>query len=41
MNAKERMLHALTGGRPNRVPAAPAYLCLFLADFERANYIEG
>lgn len=37
---KERMLRALSGGRPDVTPAAPAYLSLFLADFERNYYIE-
>ncbi len=38
--ARDRMLKALTGRRPDVVPAAPAYLGLFLADLERAYYIE-
>lgn len=37
---KERMLKALSGEKPDRIPAAPAYLSLFLADFERAYYVE-
>jgi hypothetical protein len=40
MTAKERMFQALTGQRPDVLPAAPAYPSLFLADFERAFYIE-
>ncbi len=38
--AKERVFQVLQGETPDRVPAAPAYLCLFLADFERAYYID-
>ncbi len=34
------MLRALSGERTDVVPAAPSYLSLFLADFERAYYIE-
>ncbi len=34
------MCRALSGQRTDVVPAAPAYLSLFLADFERAYYIE-
>jgi hypothetical protein len=34
------MFRALTGQTPDVVPAVPAYLSLFLADFERAYYIE-
>jgi hypothetical protein len=34
------MIEALAGGVPDVVPAAPAYPGLFLADFERAFYIE-
>jgi hypothetical protein len=34
------MCMALSGQRTDVVPAAPAYLSLFLADFERAYYIE-
>jgi hypothetical protein len=37
---KERMFKALMGETPDRVPAAPAYLSLFLADQERTGYIE-
>jgi uroporphyrinogen-III decarboxylase len=37
---KERMLRALSGGRADVTPAAPAYLSLYLADFERNYYIE-
>ena len=40
MTPKERMFRALTGQRPDRLPAAPAYLSLFLADFEHAFYVE-
>ena len=34
------MFRALQGEQPDVVPAAPAYLGLFLADFERAFYVE-
>jgi len=37
---KERMGRALSGQRTDITAAAPAYLGLFLADFERAYYIE-
>lgn len=37
---KERLLRALSGQKTAGTPAVPAYLCLFLADFERAFYIE-
>ena len=40
MTPKERMLRALRGERPDAVPAAPCYLSLFLADLERAAYVE-
>jgi len=40
MTPKERMIRALTGQKPDRLPAAQAYLSLFLADFERAFYVE-
>jgi uroporphyrinogen-III decarboxylase len=40
LTPKERMVRALTGQKPDRLPAAPAYLSLFLADFERAFYVE-
>jgi hypothetical protein len=40
MTPKDRLIRALTGQKPDVLPAAPAYLCLFLADFERAFYIE-
>lgn len=40
MTPKERMIRALTGQKPDCLPAAQAYLCLFLADFERACYVE-
>ncbi len=40
LTPKERMIHALTGQKPDRLPAAQAYLCLFLADFERVFYVE-
>jgi hypothetical protein len=40
MTPKERMFRALTGQRPDVLAAAPAYPGLFLADFERAFYIE-
>ena len=38
--AKGRVFQVLRGETPDQVPAAPAYLCLFLADFERAYYID-
>jgi uroporphyrinogen-III decarboxylase len=38
--SKERVFRVLRGEMPDQVPAAPAYLCLFLADFERAYYVE-
>jgi len=38
--SKDRVFQVLRGETPDQVPAAPAYLCLFLADFERAYYIE-
>jgi len=40
LTPKERMFKALRGEKPDVLPAAPCYLCLFLADFERAYYIE-
>jgi hypothetical protein len=40
MAPKERMFQALTGQKPDVVPAAPAYPSLFLADFDRLYYIE-
>lgn len=40
MTPKQRMIQALTGQRPDVLPAAPGYPGLFLADFERAFYIE-
>jgi len=40
LTPKERMVRALTGQKPDYLPAAPAYLSLFLADFERAFYVE-
>ncbi len=40
MTPKERMFRALQGEQPDVVPAAPAYPGLFLADFERAFYVE-
>jgi len=38
--SKERVYRVLKGETPDQVPAAPAYLILFLADFERNYYIE-
>ncbi len=38
--SKERVFQALNGETPDQIPAAPAYLILFLADFERNYYIE-
>lgn len=40
LTSKERLVRALTGHSADVVPAAPAYLSLFLADFERAFYVE-
>ena len=40
MTPKERMIQVLTGGNADVIPAAPAYLSLFLADIERYLYIE-
>jgi uroporphyrinogen-III decarboxylase len=40
MTAKERMIKALHGEKPDVLPAVPAYLGLFLADFEQAFYME-
>jgi hypothetical protein len=40
LTPKERMFRALTGQRSDVLPAAPAYLSLFLADFERAYYAD-
>jgi hypothetical protein len=40
LTPKERMFRALRGEQPDVIPAAPAYLGLFLADFERAYYVE-
>jgi uroporphyrinogen-III decarboxylase len=37
---KERMVRVLSGGRSDVTPAAPAYLSLYLADFERNYYVE-
>lgn len=39
-NSKQRLFRALLGESSEGVPAVPAYLSLFLADFERAYYIE-
>jgi hypothetical protein len=40
LTPKERMLRALRGETPDVWPAAPCYLSLFLANTERAAYIE-
>jgi hypothetical protein len=40
MTPKERMIQALTGQKPDVLPAAPAFPSLFLTDFERSFYIE-
>jgi uroporphyrinogen-III decarboxylase len=40
LTPKERMVRALSGQQTDVVPAVPAYLSLFLADFERAYYVE-
>lgn len=38
--SKEQVYKVLRGETPDHIPAAPAYLTLFLADFVRAYYIE-
>ncbi len=38
--ARDRMLKALAGEKPDIVPAAPGYLSLYLAGLERACYVE-
>jgi hypothetical protein len=40
LSPRERMTRALTGRKPDVVPAAPAYPSLYLADPERTCYIE-
>ena len=40
MTPKERMLKALIGEKKDVLPAAPCYLSLYLADVERAYYID-
>ncbi len=40
MTPKERLCRALRGAAVDVLPAVPAYLGLFLADFERAYYVE-
>lgn len=40
MTPKARLIQALTGCQTDVVPAAPAYLSLFLADRERSLYID-
>lgn len=40
LTPRERLRRALLGERADVFPAAPGYLSLFLADFERAYYIE-
>jgi hypothetical protein len=40
LTPRERMHRALSGEKPDVLPAAPAYLSLFLADFEQAYYVE-
>ncbi|GAB4544629.1 MAG: hypothetical protein Kow0063_38410 [Anaerolineae bacterium] len=40
LTPRDRMCRALSGQKTDVVPAAPAYLSLFLADFQRAYYIE-
>ena len=40
LTPRQRLAEALTGGRPDVLPAAPCYLMLFLEEFQRANYIE-
>jgi len=39
MTPKNEILKALRGDKLDVLPAAPCYLSLFLADFERAYYI--
>jgi hypothetical protein len=40
LTPKERMHKALSGQRPDVLPAVPAYVSLFLEDFERAYYVD-
>ncbi len=40
LTSKDRMFRALSGQKSLGFPAAPCYLGLFLADFERAYYVE-
>jgi len=40
LSPRDRLFRALHGEEPDVLPAAPGYLSLFLADFERACYIE-
>jgi hypothetical protein len=40
LSPRERLFRALAGQKPDVVPAAPAYLSLYLEDAERAGYIE-
>ena len=39
-SSRQRMVSALQGEKPDVLPAAPAYPSLFLADFERAYYVD-
>ena len=40
MTSKENMFKALQGEKPDVLPVAPGYLSLYLAELERAAYIE-
>jgi uroporphyrinogen-III decarboxylase len=40
LTSKERVVRALSGRKVDVLPAVPAYLGLFLEDFERAYYVE-
>jgi hypothetical protein len=40
MTPKARMMAALRGEKPDVLPAAPCYLTLYLADYERGFYME-
>ena len=40
LTPNERMVRALSGQKTDVLPAVPAYLSLFLADVERAYYVE-
>lgn len=38
MSGRDRIIRALNGQKTDVIPAVPAYLCLFLADFRQAFY---